>query len=97
MLNEIGRRIDDPGDKDLVLRNFLVAQILPLMSVPGIGRFKRQAGRSRPHRDIKGLGQRDVVGVRAFVIAPAEVHAHRFRRNIGRRMIECWNISLGNT
>src|SRR6516165_3288706 len=33
MLDEIGRRIDDPRNEDLVIGNFLVAQILPLMRV----------------------------------------------------------------
>ena len=34
--------------------------------------------------------------MRPFVIAPAEMHAHRLGRNAGRRMIERGDIAPGN-
>src|SRR6266481_5179254 len=36
MLDEIGRRIDHPRYEDLVVGNFRLPQILPLVRVPGI-------------------------------------------------------------
>src|SRR6516162_5908464 len=64
MLDEIGRRVDDPGNQDLVVRYVLFAQILPFMRVPRIGRFERQARRTCAHAEVERLSQRDVVGVR---------------------------------
>ena len=96
MLDEVRRRINHPRYEDLIVGDFRAAQILPLMGMAGIGRFERQARRARPHAHVKDLGERDVVGVRPFVITPAEMHPHRLGRNIGSRVIECGDVALGN-
>jgi hypothetical protein len=41
MLDEIGCRIDDAGDQDLVVGDFRTAQIFPFMRMAGIGRLER--------------------------------------------------------
>ena len=88
--------INDAGDQDLVVGDFCAAQILPFMRMARIGRLERQSGRPRPHAHVEDLGQRDVVGVRAFVISPAQMHAHRLRRDIGGRLVERCDVALRN-
>jgi hypothetical protein len=96
MLDEIGCRVDHPGYQYLVVGDFCTAQIFPLVRMPRIGRLERQPGRTRPHAHVKNLCERNVVSVRPFVVPPTEMHAHRFGRNIGGRMVERCNIALGN-
>ena len=87
---------DDPGDQHLVVGDPGVAQILPFMGVARIGRLERQPGRARPQRHLDDLGERDVVGVRPLVIAPAQMHAHRVGRDVGGRMVEGGDVALGD-
>jgi len=45
--------------------------------------------------DLDDLGERDVVGVRAFVVAPADMDADHVGRNIAERMIERFGMESG--
>src|ERR1700752_2024539 len=52
------------------------------------------AGRARMHTSrILASG---MSWVRAFVVSPAQMHAHRLRRGVGGRLVERGYIALGN-
>ena len=84
------------GDQHFVIRDLGVAQILPFMGVAGIGGLERQPRRPRLYRHLENLGERDVVGVRPLVIAPAQMHAHRVGRNIRGGVVERRDVALCN-
>ena len=96
MLDEIGRRIETARHHDLVVGDFRALEILPFVGMARVGRLEQKARRARPHRGGEDRGKRDVVGMRPLVIAPADVHAHCFGRDVAGRMVERGNVALGN-
>ena len=80
MLDEVRGRVDDAGNQNLVLGNIDVLEILPFVVVARIGGFDADRLRARLEGDVDDLGQRQVVGVRPLVVAPADVQPHAVRR-----------------
>ena len=66
------------------------------MRVARIGRLEKQCLRPRPHAGVEHLGERDIMRVRALVITPADVQAHRFRRDGACRMVDGGDVALGD-
>ena len=73
VLDKIGRRIEAARHQDRIVGDFLALQILPFMRMAGISGLEQQRLRPRLDRDVEHRGERDVVGVRPLVIAPANV------------------------
>ena len=42
--------------------------------------------------DVDDVGEGDIAVVRAFIVAPAEMHTQLFGRDVGDRMIERFNV-----
>ena len=61
-----------------------------------VGRLEQERLRPRPHAGVEHFRQRDVVRVRALVIAPADVQAHRGGRNVARRVVDRGDVALGD-
>ena len=53
-----------------------------------VGRLKRDRARPCQEHDVDDVGQRHVAVVRAFVIAPAQMHPHPLRRDPRQRMVQ---------
>ena len=76
MLDKIVGGVDHAGNENLVLGNFHRLHVLPFVVVPRIGRLNADRLRYRLERDVDDPGERQIVRVRAFVIAPADVQPH---------------------
>ena len=79
MLDEVGGGIDHAGDQDLVVRDRDLLQVLPFVIVARVGGLDADRLRPRLEGEVDDLGERQVVIVRTFVIAPADVQPHRGR------------------
>ena len=66
------------------------------MFVTRICGLEQQPRRTRFQDDSHQLLKRDVVIVRAFVIAPADVHPHPFGRNVGRGGVQRFHVGGGD-
>ena len=66
------------------------------MRVARIGRLEKQCLRPRPHAGVEYLGERDIMRMRALVIAPADVQAHRFRRDVAGGVVDGGDVALGD-
>ena len=64
------------------------------MGVTGIGGLERDRVRPRAKHDVDDVGEGHVAMMRAFVIAPAHMHAKLLRRNTRERMIERLDMEL---
>jgi hypothetical protein len=73
MLDEIGRRVDDAGNEDLVVGDFDRLEVFPFVVVARIGGLDAERLHARLERDVDYLGHRQIVGVRPLVIAPADM------------------------
>ncbi len=99
MLDKIAGRIHYPGNKYFILANsvFVVCPHFPLMSVTGIAGFKKDSAGFGFHDQLEDFGEINVAGVRAFVVAPADVHPQLFGGNITQSIIQCINLHLSVT
>ena len=88
MLHVIGRGVDHAGKQQLVVGQLDLLPNRPLVGVARIGGLQRNALDLCAENDADDLAEIDVVGVRALVIAPADVHANLVRRYLGERVIE---------
>ena len=84
VLDEIGRRVEAAGHQDHIVGDLLALQIFPFMRVARVGRLEQDRLRPRLDRDVEHRGERDVVGVRPLVIAPADVQPHAVGRDVAR-------------
>ena len=76
VLNEVGQGVYHPWNGNLALREPMIFENLPLMRVTGIGAFEQQGTDIRAVNDIDNLGNRNIVNVGPFAIAPAQVQAN---------------------
>ena len=75
MLDEIRFRFDDAGDQHLAVRQFHLFEQRPLVRMPRIGGLERDRNRLCHEYDVDDVRKRNVAMVRAFIVAPAEMHA----------------------
>ena len=54
----------------------IVREVLPFVIVARIGGLDADGLRARLERQVDDLQQRQIVGVRAFVVAPADMQPH---------------------
>ena len=76
MLHDIGGVGDHSGDEDLTVRQFAVLPYLPLMGMPGVGRFDAVGTRVHLEDDIHDVLQGDISDVGPMPTAPTQVIAH---------------------
>src|SRR5690606_27244359 len=93
-LDIVGTGVDQARREDAIAAEFRFGPDSPFVLVPRIGGLEQQGGWFRAQHHVDNLLQRNVVIVRAFVIAPAQMHAHLLRRNISGRSIERFDIGL---
>jgi hypothetical protein len=65
------------------------------VSVARIGRLDDQRHRLRLDQDRRDLGEIDVVVVRPFVIAPADMDAAHLGRHVAQRMVQHLHVKRG--
>ena len=83
-----------PGISTLPSGSFTRLEHRPFVGVARIGGLERDRNRLRREHDVDDVGERHVAVMRAFVVAPAKMHAQLFRRNVGDRMIERLDVQL---
>ena len=74
----------------------IVLEIFPFVVVARIGGLDADRLHPRLERDVDDLGHRQIVGVRPFVIAPADVQPHAVGRQPFDRAVERGDIALGD-
>ncbi len=97
MLDDVGGRVDDAGDDDLIVGQPGLTEHAIFVGVP--------AGRERQHEaaDVglpqqrEDLGQRHVAVVRALVVAPADMQPHALARHGGERVVDGRHHPLDET
>ena len=77
-----------------MVRYFGVFYVFPFMFMARVGALEQDGVGPRLHQDGENLGQREIVGVRAFVIAPADMQPHAISGNIRRRRIDRLGVAL---
>ncbi len=96
MLDIVGTGVDHAGGKDLVIGNFGICPHFPFMFVARIGGLEQDRCGARLQDDVDHLFERNVMIVRPFIIAPAHMHPHFFRRDIGGRGVQRLDILFGD-
>ena len=86
--------VDHAGDQDLAVRQLCVLPHLPLVIVARVGALDQHGLRLGGPDDIGDLAQRHVAVVRAGVVAPAQVHAHLFRRDVAGGVVQRRNVQF---
>ena len=71
-------------------------EILPFVVVARIGGFDADRLRARLEGEVDDLRERQIVGVRPFVVAPADVQPHAVGRQALGRGIERGDVALGD-
>src|ERR1051326_610736 len=94
MFDIIGGRVDNAGQKDFISRQRDFGPHGPLMLMPRVGGFERNGLGFDAKNGFEHLVERNVMGVRALVIAPANVDAQAIRRDIGDRAVERFQVKL---
>ena len=94
MLDEIRFGFEHAGDQHLAVRQLDRFEQRPFMRVPRIGGLERNGVRPGAEHDVDDVGHRHVAVMRAFVIAPADMHAQLLGRNIGDGVIERLDVKL---
>ena len=95
MLDIIGRRIDHSGQQELVVGKRKILPNGPFVGMARVCGLDGDGLRVYAKNDLDDLGERDVVGVRAFVVAPADMDANHAGRNVAERMVERFGVEGG--
>src|SRR5262245_54233609 len=74
MLHEIGHGVDYAGDHHLVRRQLDLLEDLPFMLMARIARLQHDSRGTRLEYDRDYLLELDIVMMRPFIIAPAQMH-----------------------
>src|SRR6266849_4139231 len=92
VLDEIGFRLDHAGDQHFAFGQLDRLENLPFVGMTGIGGLERDSVRPRKKNDVDDVFERYVAVVRPFVVAPAQVHAHAFGRNVRGGAVERFDV-----
>ena len=95
MFDIIGRCIDHPRQQELVVGKRKIPPNGPFVGVTRVCGLEGDALRLYAKNDPDDLGERDVVGVRAFVVAPTHMNPDHAGRNIAERMVQCFGVEGG--
>jgi hypothetical protein len=95
MLDEVGGRIDHARHQDLVVRNAVrhLGERRPVVGVPGIGRFEQQGRGLGAHQRRQDHRHLDIAMMRAFVIAPADMHPHPVGGHVAQCVVENLHVT----
>ena len=85
-----------PGMRILSSGIFICLEVFPFVIVTRVGGLDADCLRPRLEGYVDDFQQRQIVGVRAFVIAPADVQPHAVGRQTGSRRIERGDVALGD-
>src|SRR6267143_556157 len=88
VLDEIGLRFEHAGDQHLAFGKLDGLEQLPLVRVARVGGLEGDRGGPREEHDVDDLFERHVAVVRAFVVAPAQVHSQPIRRDVRSSVVE---------
>src|SRR6266850_4742114 len=88
VLDEVGRRVEHPGNDHPVVGQADLAEHDPLVLVARVRPLEGERLGLGLQRHRQELAQRDVAMVRALVVAPAEVQAHPIGRDVTQGVIE---------
>src|SRR6266545_4114074 len=96
VLHEVRGRVDDAGDDRLAVGHADALEDSPLVGVTRVGSLEGHGPGAAGEDNIEDVRQRDVVVMRALVVAPAEVHAHLVRRHRRQRVVESLDVQPGH-
>src|SRR5262249_18735758 len=82
MLDKVGGRIDDPGDEQHVRRHRMAANVRGFVLMPRIGEFDTEGADLRAVEQWKQRGERNIVSMRSFPVAPAHVQSKLLARYV---------------
>ena len=94
MLDEVGFRLDHARDEHLPIRQLDLLEQRPFVRVTRVGRLDRDRRGPRAEHDVDHVGERDVAVMRAFVVAPTEMHTQPLGRDVRHRVIERLDVQL---
>jgi hypothetical protein len=94
VLDEVGRRVDHARDEAFPVGQLHFFEDVPLVLVAGVGALEAdRRGPCLQHR-LDDLTQRNIVVVRALVVAPAEMQAHLLGRDVFGRSVEHLEVEV---
>ena len=96
VFNKVRGGIDHAWNQDLLVWNLDRLQVLPFVLVTRVGAFETQRLRAGLEANIDDLAEREVVGVRALVVAPANMKPHRILGDSDGRRIEGFDVAFRN-
>jgi hypothetical protein len=94
VLDVVGGRVDHPGEDQHGVRRRYPLEDLDLVLVARVGQGQRQSAHPGAVEQRQHRLQRDVVGVRPVVIAPAEVQPHLLGWDRGDRPVDGVDVHL---
>src|SRR3989475_1949474 len=94
MLDEVRGRVDDPGQEQHRVGQGVPPEHLVLVRVTGIRQLERERPDPRPIDERQDRLQGDVGGVRAVVVAPADVQPDAVRGDLRRGAIDGLDVRL---
>ena len=99
VLNKVVDRVQHARGQDFVVRNFACfagcVPHLPLMGVARVGPFKQHRGGLGLEHHVQNFLQPNITVVRAFVVAPAHMHADALRGHIAQRVVQRLHLQVG--
>ena len=94
MLDEVRLRLDHAHDQHLVRGQLHLLEQCPFVRMTRIGGLDRNCARPGAKDDVDHIAERHVAMMRAFVIAPAQMHAQFLGRDVGQRVIHRLDVEL---
>src|SRR5215470_17946905 len=87
VLDEVGGRIEHARDQHLVFGWLDALEHLPLVRVARVRSLERETVRTGGEDDVEEIGDRNVVVMRALVVAPAQMQARALGRDVGEGVV----------
>ena len=94
MLDEVRGGVDDPGQEQQRVGHGVPPEHLVLVRVPGVRQLERERSDPRAVEQGEDRLQRDVRGVRAVVVAPADVQPDPVRGDLRRGPVDGLDVRL---
>ena len=87
VLDVVARGVDDAGHEDHAVGEGMAREARVLVGVAGVRHRQHEGTDLSRVEQRKDVVERDVVGVRSFVVAPADVKAHSARIDARERVV----------
>ena len=92
MFDVVGLWLNDTWANELVFRNAEFFHDCPFVGVTRVRTFKQHGLWFCCPHNVDDVGNRNVVVVWSWVVAPTQVHAQLFNRNVANGMVQCLDV-----